>query len=163
MALAEKNVAFVIQDENELCYLMGKALYEIQHLEEALNHSYTLQLNAQVSKQQADSILEKNRSNTLGEAIKFTKKEELYSDSLQQELEVIRAERNWLVHKIVPHNLKDMSMAASKDRLFDRVKAISNKAQALQQIIEDGMLEFCEANGKDMTETRAAISKLRKS
>jgi hypothetical protein len=89
MALTDFTIknADPMQSENELCYLMGKALYEVQHLEEALSHSYTLQLNAQAPKQQADAILEKNRSNTLGKTIKFTKKEELYPDFLQNELE----------------------------------------------------------------------------
>ena len=149
------------QDVTTLYCLMGEALCMIQHLEEALCHSYTLQLNSKSPKEQADIVLEKNRSNTLGDAIKFTKKNALYTDSFQMELEVLRVERNWLVHKIVPYSLDEMYAESSKGKLFDRIRAISKKAYILQQTIEDGMIEFCESAGKDMSKVRAEISRLR--
>ena len=54
-----------------------------------------------------------------------------------------------------------MYFEVSKNDLLVRIKNISNKSQVLQQLIEDGMVEFCEANGKDMSKVRAEINKAR--
>src|SRR5690606_21598718 len=112
-----------------LYYLMGEALCMIQHLEEALCHSYTLKINAKIPKSQVDALLKKNRSKTLGKAIKFAEEKGFYSRTLQNELKSVLAERNWLAHKIVPYNLDGMDETPSRERLFGRIKAISNKAQ----------------------------------
>lgn len=134
----------------------------VQSLEDAISHSYTMQLNPEIPKEQADNLLNKHRSaNTLGGSIKLTKKKELYPDNLHKELETLREERNWLVHKLVPYNLDDMYVESSKNELFIRIKNISNKSQTLQRAIEDDMVEFCEAKGKDMSMFRAEISKAR--
>ena len=44
-----------------------------------------------------------------------------------------------------------------REKLFLRLKAISNKAPKLQRAIEDDMVEFCEAAGKHMSEICAVI------
>jgi hypothetical protein len=48
-------------------------------------------------------------------------------------------------------------MISSKDKLFHRIKTISNNAEMLQRTIEDDLIEFSESVGVDMSRVRAAI------
>lgn len=150
------------QDVTSLYFLIGEAVCRIQHLEGALSVSITLKKDVQypgrIPKGEADNFLEKYRSSlTLGHAIKLAKKHDLYSDILYGDLEALLEERNWLVHKFLHHNLDDMHVTSTRDRLFHRIKTISDKAKVLQGAIEADLIEFSESVGKDMSTVRAYI------
>lgn len=135
----------------------------IQLLEGALSVSITLKKDVKhpgsMSKEEANNRLKKRQSLPLGRAIEVAKESNLYSDTLHNDLENFREERNWLIHKLVNHNLDDMYAASKRDELFHRIKTISNKASMLQQTIETDLLEFSESKGMDISRTRAAIKK----
>lgn len=67
------------QDGKSLYCLIGEAMCMIQHLERALSTSITLKKDVQyplrISKEEANKILKKYSSFTLGKAIKIAKKE----------------------------------------------------------------------------------------
>lgn len=145
------------KQELSLYCFVGEAVCAIQHIEDALSHSIVLKNNAPPSKPEADQLLEKHRSYTLGKAINISEKAGLYEDALQQELKNFLSERNWLIHKSIAHDRDEWDSNTSRDQLFLRVKAITTHAQKLLQMIEADLIEFSEANGKDMSRVRAEI------
>nr|WP_321485606.1 hypothetical protein [uncultured Draconibacterium sp.] len=154
------------QDELTLYVLTGEALCMIQHLEDALSHAIVLKKEVKrpngIPKTNADFFLNKYRSYTLGKAIGIAKKKQLYTHQLQQELKEFLSERNWLVHKSIAHNRDEWDMNVSRDKLFDRIKAVTNQALRLQTLIEDDLIIFSETNGVDMSRVQAEIMKHRK-
>lgn len=131
--------AIVKQSSNQnavsLYCLISETVYMIQHLEGALSVSITLKKDVQyphrIPKEEADNFLEEYRTLTLGQAIKLAKKNGLYSDTLYSELKVFLEERNWLIHKFLHHHLDDMHATSTRDKLFHKIKTISNKKKTL--------------------------------
>lgn len=152
---------FGSQDVIPLYCLIGEAICMIQHLEGALSYSITLKKDVKyphrISIEESENYLNKNQSYTLGKAIKLAKENSLYHDTLYSDLEALLEERNWLIHKFVHHNLDDMHVTSIRDRLFHRIKTISNKAIMLQRAIEADLIEFSESVGMDMSRVRTAI------
>jgi len=124
-----------------------------------ISHSIVLKKEKPRIREKADQLLEKHREYTLGKAINISKKAELYSDELQQELEAFLKERNWLVHKSIAQNRDEWDMNVSRDKLFLKIKGISTQAQRLQHLIEDDLIIFSEANGVGMSGVRTEIQK----
>lgn len=145
--------------ELSLYVLVGEAVCAVQHVEDALSHLIVLKSVTPPSKQEADQLLEKHRLYTLGRAINIGKEADLYTEVLQQELKKFLSERNWLIHKSIAQGRDEWDLNNSRDQLFSRIKAITTHAQELLQIIEEDMIEFSEANGKDMSRVRAKINK----
>ena len=146
------------QDEMTVYCLMGEALCMIQHLEAALGHSITLKMNSSVTKDIADQILNKNRTYTLGKAIRLAQKENLYPPSLQNDLNDFLQQRNWLVHNAMFEHRNDLYAESSKAKLFQRIKSISNDARTMQHEIEMDMVNFCTSKGRDMSKILALIN-----
>lgn len=145
-----------------LFYFMGRALYTIQDLEGALCTSITLKVDVKrpgvMSKQVANNFREKNYGFTLGDAIKVAKKNNLYSEELLNDLQALKNERNWLIHKLVHKNIQDMDAPATREKLFFRIESISNGAKMLQRTIEADLIEYSESVGQDMSRIRAEIA-----
>lgn len=143
---------------------MGEALCMVQHLEGAISCSITLKNDVRhtnnVSKEEANRILENYRSVPLGKALRIAKQKMLYSHTLQNELDALLKERNWLVHKCIIYNLDDMFIPSSKEKLFQRIKMVSNEAKRLQYAIEDDLIEYSESIGMDMSMVRAEINQV---
>src|SRR5262245_17321093 len=88
------------QDEITLYCFMGEALLKIQIVEQSLSHSITLKMNPAETRERADEFLTQHLSYTLGKAIKVAVRENLYSLSLQEQLNDFLVQRNWLVHNL---------------------------------------------------------------
>ena len=147
------------EQELSLYCFVGEAVCAVQHVEDALSHSIVLKNITPPSKPEADQLLEKHRSYTLGKAINVGEKAGLYADALQQELKKFISERNWLIHRSIAQGRDEWDLNTSRDQLFRRIKAITTHAQKLLQMIEEDLIEFSEANGKDMSRVRAEINK----
>jgi len=149
------------QDVIALYRLIGEAICMIQHLEGALSVSITLKKDAQyprrIPKEEADRFLEEHRSITLGRAIKRAKENTLYPERLYGDLEAFLEERNWLVHKFLHEYLDNMYTSSSREKIFNRIKTVSEEAKRLRGAIEVDMLEFSESLGMDMSRIHAAI------
>ena len=146
------------QGEVLLFTMMGQALLNIQVMEECLSMAITLKVDVgyprKVSRKEADVLLEKRRSSTLGQAIKQVSEHNLYEDNLQIFLKAFLEERNWLVHK----SIDDFYASTGKDALLVRLESIANEAHKLQHEIEDDLIEFTQSNGLDMSNVKQAIS-----
>lgn len=137
--------------------LMGEALCMIQHLEDALSHSLALKQSAKypnnMLRDESNKALEKYRRYTLGQAVSLAKKHGLYHDKLQDVINDLLIERNWLIHKCID----DLYNSARKEGLFHRIKNISSNAVIIKHDIEVDLVAFSELRGMDMSRVRAAI------
>ncbi|MBY0534513.1 MAG: hypothetical protein K2P88_01585 [Chitinophagaceae bacterium] len=138
------------------CYI-GEAIWKIQVVEQALSSSITLKTNPTATKEQADRVLSKFQSYTLGKAVNIASNKKLYDSSLQGELYAFLEQRNWLVHSAMAENCHDKNWENNKEELFSKIKSISNKAEDIQRLIEHDMLDFCSAEGKDMPKLRELL------
>lgn len=155
----KENLIKILANNNEInfyCFL-GEALLKTQMVEQALSHSITLKMNPEETKERADEFLKQNQSYTLGQAIKIAIKEELYNLSLQDELKAFLQQRNWLVHKVICGNEEDLNTGNIKEELFNKIKAISDKAESIQYVIEYDLIDFCSSKGKNMSEALALL------
>lgn len=139
------------QDEITLYCFVGEAVWKIQMVEQALSHSITLKMNPAETKERADEFLKQHQSYTLGQAIKFAVREELYSLSLQDELKAFLEQRNWLVHIAMFESQNEINTENKREELFNKIKSISDKAESIQREIEYDMINFCSSKGKDMS------------
>ena|ERR1700722_2539584 len=146
------------QNEITLYCLVGEAICKIQHLEAALSCTITLKLNSEATRQVADEFLNKQHGNTLGKAIQISAKENIFPPALIAQMTDFLQHRNWLVHNVMVEQKDDPSIESIKNKCLDRIKAISDTAQALQHEIELDMVEFCESKGQDMSQIRATIN-----
>lgn len=145
--------------EISLYCLVGEAVCAVQHLEDALSHSIVIKKIGPASKKEADNLLVKHRSYTLGKAIKIVKQESLCPDVLQHKLDDFLTVRNWLIHKSIAQSRREWDLNISRDELMARIKAISAQAQNLQRLIEEDMMQFLEDKGVNMSRVRSEISK----
>lgn len=153
------NVIKIPADDSEInlyCFL-GEALLKTQMAEQALSHSITLKMNPEKTKDQANEFLKQNQRYTFGHAIKIANNEKLYNSSLQDALNDFLQQRNWLVHKVICGNEEDLNAGNIKEELFHKIKSVSNYAETIQRVIEYDLIDFCSAQGKNMSETRALL------
>jgi hypothetical protein len=154
-----ENATKIPANQNEItlyCYI-GEAVWKIQVVEQALNHSITLKMNPETTKEHADEILKQHKSYTLGRAIQIASKEKLYDSSLQVELNAFLGQRNWVVHKAMSENHHGLNWENKKEELFQRIKSISDRAEVIQRELEYDMINFCSSKGKDMSRIVALI------
>lgn len=147
------------QQELMLYCIVGEAICYVQHVEDALSHSIVLKKTKPKTKSEADQLLAKHQSYTLGKAIGIAKDECLYSESIQQQLNHFLSERNWLIHKSIAQNRDEWDLNTSRDKLMARIKSITTQAQELIQLIEEDLIVFSENNGVDMTRVKDEINR----
>ncbi len=147
------------QQELSLYCFVGESVCAVQHVEDALSHSIVLKKTKPRLRSEADQLLEKHRSYTLGKAIKIAEQASLYPELLQQELREFLSERNWLIHNSIAQGRDEWDLNISREKLICRIKAITTQAQKLLQLIEEDLIEFSEANGVDMSRVKAEINK----
>lgn len=140
-------------NENEIrlyCFV-GEAIWKIQVVEQALSCSITLKMNPAITKEQADKVLMQHQRRTLGTAVNFASKEKLYESSLQDELYTFLSLRNWLVHEAMAESHHDKNWENEKEKLFRKIKSISDQAESVKSKIEYDMINFCSSKSKDMS------------
>lgn len=138
------------------CFV-GEAVCAVQHLEDALSHAIALKHNTPSTKSEADERLAQNRKHTLGRAIGILERESLCKEPVLTKLKDFLDERNWLIHKSIAPGREEWDNLESRPLLIDRIKAVTTHAQILLQAIESDLIEFAEANSKDMTRVKEEI------
>ena len=62
-----------------------------------------------------------------------------------------------MVHKVISGNEEDLNGGNIKEELLYKIKAISDKAESIQRVIEYDLIDFCSSKGKNMGETHALL------
>ena len=138
---------------------LGESLCVVQILEDALSHLIVLKKTEPDQKKEADTLLKKQRSYTLGKAISIAKKESLLPKPLENELSEFLKERNWLIHKSITENKKEYRTESFYNNLFEKTKTITSKAHELRISIELDLIEYCEKKGIGMTKVKNDMNK----
>lgn len=146
------------QNEINLYCLIGEAVCMAQLLEDALSTSITLKKEVKkprtISRKEADKFKEKHRSNTLGSAIKLTRKESILPELLQEALENFVLERNWLIHTSIQNEEEALSISTK-----NRIQSISQLAQILLESVNADLMQYSSSVGVDMSGVQAAIQR----
>lgn len=148
-----KNIIPTNTNEITLYCFLGESLLKIQIVEQALSHSITIKMNPDETKEKADAFLKKQQRYTLGNAIKTALEKKLFNSDIEKELSSFLEQRNWLVHNVLIGNEEDFNAGKIKEALFQKIKSISDKAENIQHLIENDIIEFCSSKGKDMQST----------
>lgn len=152
----EKNMKKIIANTNEItlyCFL-GESLLKIQIVEQALSHSITIKMNPDETKEKANAFLKKQQRYTLGNAIKTALEKKLFNSDIEKELSSFLEQRNWLVHNVLIGNEEDFNSGKIKEALFQKIKSISDKAESIQYLIENDIIEFCSSKGQNMSKIK---------
>lgn len=136
---------------NALYVLIGKGIWHLQNLEDALHTCITvkrdIKVRGSIPPEQAMDFLEKNRSHVLGKSIKDAKEAQIFNPLLQERLEKFKEERNWLVHRSVHKNGDDLYVNESRFAIMNRIQAFSDEAIELQKLIAKELEDFVVAQG----------------
>ena len=147
------------QKEIDLYCIVGESVCAIQHLEDCISHSIVIKKIKRTHKKEADILLEKQRSFTLGRAVKIIEQDGLFPESIRKELSLLLIERNWLIHKSIAQGRDNNNFNLPIDKLIVRIKSITNKTLKLLHLIEDDLIEFTERNGANMSDVKEKIKK----
>ena len=136
---------------NRLYVLTGKGIWDLQRVEDALSTFITLKRDIKVRgampKAQAEAVLARHRSDTLGTSVRIARQGQVLSPSLQDRLEKFKKERDWLVHRSLHQNGDDLYIDERRYLLLNRLAAFSEKAVILQRLIAAELEEFVVAQG----------------
>lgn len=145
-------------DDNILYVYIGEAVCALQHLEDQLSCLIVIKTIPRATPREiADVQLEKKRRLTLGNAIKESKKNAVFAESIQQMLTEFLPERNWLIHGSISRYREDSPVAPIDRNILDRVKSVTDRARKIFQVLEEELLSYCTSHGADMSKVRAAI------
>ena len=134
-----------------LFYLIGKGIWHLQNLEDALQTYITIKVEIKevgvMNAEQAEDLLKKHRANTLGTLLKIAKNNNVLSEESVKRLEVFKEERDWLVHRSVHQNGKDLYLNNKRYELMERIERFSEEALALQKAVAQEFEDFSVSKG----------------
>jgi hypothetical protein len=142
------------QQASTLYFLLGKAVWTIQHLEDALNTAIIIKNPDVNAKAEAEKLRKSYRKLPLGRAIERADKEQTFNEDLQKNLQDFLQKRNWLIHRCMHESVDDAGYIIEPENLFKRVESIHLSALSLKETIEIDLLEFAKSKGRsDIVET----------
>lgn len=154
-------------EELHLLYaLIGKAIWHLQHVEDALSTCITVKRDIKIRgakpAAEAESILARHRSNTLGTSLRMAREASVLSRPLQERLEKFKEERDWLVHRSLHQNGEDLYEDERRYPLLDRIEAFSGEALMLQRLVAAELEEFVVSQGVNRQWIESYVAQQRK-
>ncbi|MBU0769346.1 MAG: hypothetical protein KJ687_09675 [Proteobacteria bacterium] len=136
---------------DELCRVIGLAILMSQKLQYALAHYHALHkmTNMGMSKVDAEKLIAKLLSKTLGGVVAAVKSETPLGQNLTEKLDALLKERNWLAHDFDIEATSVIAAGGEFGHFTERMNGISRNAHA-------AIVELDEA-GKTMAPSRANI------
>ncbi|MGD0199960.1 MAG: hypothetical protein ABSD27_04330 [Bryobacteraceae bacterium] len=137
---------------NALYVLTGKGIWLLQHVEDALSTCITVKTGIKargaMPEAQAEAVLAKHRSHTLGTSLRIAREGQVLSPSLQDRLEKFKEDRDWLVHRSLQEDGDDLYYIDERRHvILNRLAAFSEEAVILQRLIVAELKEFAVAQG----------------
>jgi hypothetical protein len=131
--------------------LIGKGIWHLQNLEDALQTYITIKVEIKevgvMNSEQAEELLKKHRANTLGTSLKIAKNNNVLRGELVKRLELFKEERDWLIHRSVHQNGKDLYLNDKRNELMERIERFSEEALALQTAVAQEFEDFSLSKG----------------
>ena len=147
---AHKKQPLTPQQQASVLYtLLGRAVWSIQHLEDALNTAIAIKNPKATNRTEGDKVRNSNRELPLGRAIGRAEKEKTFDKDFQRKLKDFLKQRNWLIHRCMHESVDDAGVIIDENELFTKIRGIELSAISLKETIEIDMLNFCEENGRN--------------
>lgn len=145
---------------HELQAAIGAAVWHMPFLEDVLVNSLTMRLTVKrrgaVDLPTALAELAKQRKKPLGQLIRDATAGQLLDTTTAQAFEVLREERNWLVHRSIHEGDDAVYTAAGREALLVRLRALSDRAVQLKKALADDLFAWLVAQGLDVAGINAA-------
>lgn len=139
------------EELHELYALIGEGIWHLQNVEDALHTYLTIKQNVKIRGSmppaQAEAILSKHRTNTLGTSLKISRDGQILGSSLQDRLDAFKEERDWLVHRSVHQCREDLYVDDKRFALMRRIQMFSEEAMTLQKLIAKELEDYVVAQG----------------
>ncbi|HHT9123145.1 MAG TPA: hypothetical protein ACFYEF_09795 [Candidatus Wunengus sp. YC63] len=155
------NTPYSENDVDLLYRLIGKAVWHLQHLENALTLFAAMKRlqkvrdSKKISEKEAYEELEKQRKKTLGPLIESAKREAIIPDKLLDRFDKFLDERNWLIHKCVINEFLSLRNSSARSELFSRIDNFSEEATSLRNEIYTLLKTWFQSNGYDINKAHA--------
>ncbi len=144
-------------DVQELFRLVGKGVWMLQHLENAIAYFTTMIIlqkrrdkSKNVSEEFADKTLEKQKKLTLGPMISTAKREKSIPPLLHNRFDKLLKERNWLIHNCITTDYLSLRSENNKYRLFERLEEFADESMLLAKEIHNLNDVWFSGNGYDL-------------
>lgn len=131
--------------------LIGEGIWYLQNVEDVLHTYITVKRDVKVRgsmpPEQAEAILAKHRTKTLGVSLKISREAQVLSPSLQKRLDNFKEERDWLVHRSVHQHREDLYVDDKRYDLIRRIGRFSEEARSIQKAIQKELEDYVVAQG----------------
>jgi hypothetical protein len=123
---------------NELCRCIGVVVLQAQMLESSLARYLVVsqKLDDQIAHEQAMALLTSLDRSTLGSIRKDISKKAPLPKELDDLLEIIHAERNWMIHRIDREDPKAIANEKAGIKTLRRIQAISTRVNEALQLLD---------------------------
>lgn len=143
---------------------MGECLWMLQHTEHALYHFIAAKVEVKMpgalSIESAQHALEKHARNTLGTSIRIAREHGVLSNELLKQIECFKEERDWLVHRLVHSDGRQLNIPSREQNLLTRLNRFASSAKSLQQNIAAEMKQFVISMGVSEQAIEAEVQKI---
>jgi hypothetical protein len=124
---------------------LGQALYAVQTVEATLHKILCIRVEfaeARPTQSEADEILEKYRSKTLGQLIRICQSKNVLNSSLLQSLDALNSKRNFIVHRLQDFTEVNLRIDAGfRERLATELSSVAEEAFKLGAILVKDVFE----------------------
>lgn len=137
-----------------LYLLLGKGVWCLQYVEDALNTLITLKHEVRrpwrIPEIEARALHAKHRRNTLGTSLGIVRAEGLVTPELLDALGRFKEERDWLVHRSQNTHGDLLYTDAGRSEMFARLEAFTEEARRLHKALLLEIDQFLTASGLDV-------------
>lgn len=91
------------------------------------------------------------KTQMLEQALSYSITLKMNPDETKDRADEFLKQRNWLVHSVVIGNEENFNAGNIKEELLQKIKSISDRAEAIKRLIEYDLIDFCSSKGKDMS------------
>ena len=130
---------------------IGRCIWHIQYLEDVLHTHLTLKIElrepGRVTEEEAREMLAKHRRATLGIALKTAKKHNALDPKLLNDLENLKDDRNWLVHRSMDQDGDSLYTDEGRYAVFTRLESLMDTTLNLKKRLLAETEAFCSSHG----------------
>lgn len=135
----------------EFYYMLGKATWFLQNMEDALCTFIALAQcsGSLVSPRDAYAYLAKTRKKTLGIIVGEALARQIIPKGLDERLSNLVEERNWMIHRSNHENSVHLLDDLKRHKLIDRIASIYSETQLVTKQVSEVLFAWCRARGMD--------------
>ena len=144
---------------------VGYALWQAAECEDTLAHLIVLRLRDSrgIGEAAGAVLLQKAQKRTLGHLLQELRENGMLEGDVEQRLQVLLEERNWLVHRAKRESRGVLNDPAQFESLVARITRMADEATQLHSLLGSRLEDFVVASGVDRSVIDAEAAKLLRS